>query len=138
MDYNGDSEAAGYLYNQVLRLNLDVQQEFSESKMAVRNAVEALKQRRDSWQWQPAIEALETYFSSCILFAYIGGIPEQSKGEKDGTVYGYWGHHLSLRELTQAAGTLRILSWLICQDWMLKQLQKKSDRRLYAMCVIRW
>ena len=84
---------------------LDIVTAFSSAKNSLRNVVTAIKQQRGlGWDWEPAKGTLTNYFSACILLAYFEGLPEQSKGQKDGTVQGCRGRCLKLESIAEVVG----------------------------------
>ena len=94
--------------NHRLVLILDMQQLFSKAKTALQNATSAMKDRGVNWDYAPAEQGLENYLIACILFALIGGLPEKSKSQKDGSVIEYQGRVLTGKDLVEATGTCLI------------------------------
>jgi len=86
---------------------------YGSAKTAMRNVANGVKEWRLQWDWEPAKDALTNFFTASILFAVFGGIPEQSKGQKDGALRAYKGRILGVDELAAAAGIYGSLTLLI-------------------------
>jgi hypothetical protein len=85
---------------------------YGSAKTAMRNVANGVKEWKLRWDWEPAGDALTAFFTATVLFAAFGGTPEQSKGQKDGSLHAQKGRVLGVEELTAAAGIYRPLTLL--------------------------